>query len=190
MRLAFLVAVSVVVVGCPSPSSTCGPANCSGCCTASGVCETGFDDATCGQDGTGCADCVSSGATCNPNHVCLAGAGGSSGSGGGGAGSGGSTGTGGGTVVGVQDQELISGSRLKAVRVVGSDGAQAPFGAVFWDTQLSIACTPASHAYAFASYYQVFVQSDTSSARCYPSLLAYDFGFGRRLRWASSLRGE
>ena len=186
MRLLCLLALTVVALGCPSPQSTCGPTTCRGCCSANGTCETGFDDIACGQDGTGCANCVASQATCNANHVCLAGTGGSSGAGGGSTGSGGgntatgggSSGAGGGIVVGVQDQQLISGSRLKAVRVVSGDGAQAPYGSVFWDTQLSIACTPGSHPYAFASYYQVFVQTDSSSARCYPSLLAYDFWFG------------
>ncbi len=168
MRLPIFLTVVVLSAACP-PSSTCGPSTCRGCCTSDGTCQTGFEDSACGADGLGCNDCRAASATCNGNHVCLVG----SGTGGGGAGGGGVLPV----PPGQNDQQLISGTRLKAVRLISSDGAQAPYASVFWDTQLQIACAPSSTVYAFASYYQVFLQPDVGRARCYPSLVAYDIPY-------------
>ncbi|MBL8950681.1 MAG: hypothetical protein JNK82_07890 [Myxococcaceae bacterium] len=174
MRLYYLLPLAVVSAACP-PSSTCSPSSCRGCCTSDGVCHTGSENSACGADGLGCNDCTSANATCTASHVCLTGS--TAG------GSGGGNGTGGGTTTtvfppGTNEQQLISGTRLKAVRVIGADGAQAPFASVFWDTQLQIPCAPGQNAYAFASYYQLFIQQDLASARCYPSMVAYDLSFG------------
>lgn len=42
--------------------------------------------------------------------------------------------------IGRVDQELVSGTRLRAVNYVGSDGSRAP--AFFWDSQLNTLCSP------------------------------------------------
>ncbi|MBX3226781.1 MAG: hypothetical protein KIT84_38820 [Labilithrix sp.] len=43
--------------------STCGPANCAGCCTATGQCRTGDGSAACGSFGQRCDQC-------DPNELC------------------------------------------------------------------------------------------------------------------------
>lgn len=176
MRNALVVVLAVLGSGCPS-SNTCGPGSCGGCCTADGVCHTGYEDNACGAEGTGCSNCAALGAGCTSTHACLIGAG--TGGGTGGAGGAGAGGTGGGRPlpIGIGEQQLISGSRLKAIRFISAEGAQAPYGSLFWDKQLGIACSPATGSgYAFASYYQVFTQQDLGNGRCYPSLIAYDYG--------------
>lgn len=51
-------------------------------------------------------------------------------------------------------QELTSGTRLRAMYVTSSDGARAPLtwglnvNAIFWDSQLSLYCTPIAHGVA------------------------------------------
>ena len=46
-------------------ASACGPSNCTGCCDGSGVCEAGFLDSACGQNGGACANCSAEGQTCD-----------------------------------------------------------------------------------------------------------------------------
>jgi hypothetical protein len=56
-------------------------------------------------------------------------------------------GAGGGAALGTADNDLVSGSRLKAVRLRGSDGALIPsagLGWMLWDSQLSDYCSPTS----------------------------------------------
>lgn len=79
--LGFIIAVA------PSCGGTkCGPNNCSGCCTAAGVCTTtpanGLNT-TCGKAGNLCTDCSATGQTCSADFACTG-----TGAGGGGAGGG------------------------------------------------------------------------------------------------------
>jgi hypothetical protein len=60
----------------------------------------------------------------------------------GGGGAGGGTNGGGGGATSTGDNELISGTRLKAVVLTSADGAKAPVGTAFWDSQLSLYCSP------------------------------------------------
>ena len=47
-------------------ASTCGPANCPGCCRSDGTCDAlGITNDSCGQGGGLCASCTQSGTTCN-----------------------------------------------------------------------------------------------------------------------------
>ncbi len=45
-------------------TSTCGPANCGGCCNAAGQCVTGNDTTACGKQGEKCA-------ACGANQICI-----------------------------------------------------------------------------------------------------------------------
>jgi hypothetical protein len=49
---------------CVDEQSTCGPANCSGCCDGN-LCVPGTLDTACGVEGFECVDCVTAGAVCN-----------------------------------------------------------------------------------------------------------------------------
>jgi hypothetical protein len=42
----------------------CGPQNCSGCCDATGTCQTGSTLTVCGSGGNVCTDCSASNQTC------------------------------------------------------------------------------------------------------------------------------
>jgi hypothetical protein len=108
-----------------------------------------------------------------------AGTGGSSGTGGstgtgGSSGTGGGTqsGTGGGVVVSSNDQELVSGTRLRAINLAGDDGSRAPFSMMFWDNTLNTYCLVSSYPLYFGGT-TVFSLGDF---RCYPLLLAYPGG--------------
>lgn len=46
-------------------ASTCDSSTCSGCCTPSGECHTGTDQAFCGNFGGTCQDCTASGGSCD-----------------------------------------------------------------------------------------------------------------------------
>lgn len=93
-----------------------------------------------------------------------------------GAGGGSTTsGTGGGHAGGTTSrawQELTSGTRLRAIHLSGADGSRAPLAwglnvsAIFWDSQLSLYCTP--------------VAQGVSAPLCEPLGMAYE----------SSERGE
>ncbi len=50
---------------CVPPPPTCTAANCPGCCDPSGTCFAGFLNTRCGSGGSTCADCSSTGSTCN-----------------------------------------------------------------------------------------------------------------------------
>jgi hypothetical protein len=52
-----VVAFVLVLAGCSHP---CGPANCGGCCDATGTCVDGTVASACGQDGGTCSACDSS----------------------------------------------------------------------------------------------------------------------------------
>lgn len=183
-NLLFVLLFSALLGSCKG--STCDSKSCQGCCAPDGTCRTGFDSDACGAAGSGCFDCRGNGAVCTANHVCMAssGTGGGAGGGSGGGMGGGSGGGAGGGVFGVADQQLVSGSRLKALRFIGADGAQAPFGTVYWDSQLSIACNPSQMPYYFLSYYQTFTQLDVGTARCYPSLVAAGSLYGTTTTFA------
>jgi hypothetical protein len=47
----------------------CGPDNCAGCCTATGMCRPGIGSASCGQYGALCDNCTAKSQTCQ-NQVC------------------------------------------------------------------------------------------------------------------------
>ena len=51
-------------------SSTCGSANCSGCCLANGTCVSGNSDTQCGKLGIICVNCGSSKAVCQLGTCC------------------------------------------------------------------------------------------------------------------------
>jgi hypothetical protein len=150
MRALLLLCTSLVVVfsvGCPSPSSQCSAATCAGCCDSAGVCQLGMADTACGAHGAVCTLCGLS-MTC-ATGVCVGGGSGGSGGTGGSGGSGGNGGAGGfgGGVVAHADQELISGTRLRALVYAGADGSRAPFPIAFYDTQLQTYCIPSAFNY-------------------------------------------
>lgn len=109
----------------------------------------GISTSTCGAHGALCTEC-GLGLSCSTTGACVFSSGGGvSGTGGGtvsgGGNSGGGVATGGGFVtgggVGRIDQELVSGTRLRALNYVGADGSRAPLG--FWDNQLDTVCQAA-----------------------------------------------
>src|SRR5258706_3404271 len=112
-----------------------------GCCDSSGVCQLGQSAASCGASGAQCTPC-GAGLTCTLG-VCVPGGG----SGGGSSGTGGgSSGNGGGFTPGTGKSELLSGTRLRAINLIGQDGSKAPYSVYgysgfFWDTQLSTYCS-------------------------------------------------
>lgn len=56
---------------CEGPPPACSPANCSGCCDASGACQPGTSNGQCGSDGGQCRSCTSSGLQCSvPGGYC------------------------------------------------------------------------------------------------------------------------
>ncbi len=99
----------------------------------------GVSTTSCGARGALCTEC-GVGLSCS-SGACVfgVGAGGGASSTGGGAG-GGIVGGGVAGGIGRIDQELVSGTRLRAVNYIGSDGSRAP--AFFWDTQLNTVCSP------------------------------------------------
>ncbi len=92
--LALLIIVSAGFFGC-GPTTKCGPGNCSGCCDASGTCQTGDSNVACGSGGLLCAGC-SQGLTCNVGLCSTVGGTGGGSGGANGGGGGGATGGGGG----------------------------------------------------------------------------------------------
>lgn len=134
------------LAGCPQPTG-CNATTCQGCCDQRGVCQMGVSTTSCGARGMLCTEC-GVGLSCSSGACAFSAGGGVSGTGGGGASSigggsgGGGVGLGGGVGGGLGriDQELVSGSRLRAVNYLGSDGSRAP--AFFWDTQLNTVCSP------------------------------------------------
>ncbi|MDP3157985.1 MAG: hypothetical protein Q8N23_35270 [Archangium sp.] len=78
-----------------SPAASCTTANCGGCCTAAGKCESGATADACGTNGASCGRC-GTGTMCQAGE-CRAGNSGGGTGGGSGGGSGGGTTTGGGT---------------------------------------------------------------------------------------------
>lgn len=159
MRLLFL-AGAVLLLGCPQPQPNggCNPDNCAGCCEPSGKCQLGQSMTRCGANGNTCSQC-GAGLNCVSGTCSAIGAGGSSGTGGGSSGTGGgggSSGTGGGST-GTVGQDLVSGTRLRAVNFTGADGAKAPF--VFFDNTLQTYCQPGLQFPA------------STGARCYPLAL-------------------
>lgn len=152
-RMAMAAAVTVAAfgeLGCIQEvplGGRCGSSNCRGCCDAQGMCQLGLSSNLCGSNGGMCLDCQ--GQQCAAGRCQGAGGGGAGGAGGGGSGGGGGvgggSGAGGGSGGGVGriDQELVSGSRLRAILHAGPDGARAPtLPILFWDSQLLTYCYP------------------------------------------------
>ena len=120
----------------------CNAKTCGGCCDANGFCQPGSDINSCGTHGGMCFDCQ--------GLQCVAGTCEAGGATGGGAGvtGGGTGGLGGGSAsgggIGRLDQEIVSGTRLKAVVDVGADGSKSPrlYDGVplFWDSILEVYC--------------------------------------------------
>lgn len=145
-----IVLVVLATAGCPAPSvAPCSATTCAGCCSLEGRCELGQSETQCGRFGAACTVC-GVGLECSTG-MCSA----IIGSGGGTAATGGGTsvsggGTGGGTViVGRSEQELVSGSRLRAIHIAGADGSKAPaglWGGLFWDNLRQEYCVPTSGA--------------------------------------------
>lgn len=148
--LVVLAAVSLVTLGCPQPTG-CNSSTCQGCCDQRGACQVGTSQTSCGARGMLCTEC-GAGLTCSTG-ACVFGSsgGGASGTGGGFVAAGGSAGGG----VARLDQELVSGSRLRAINFVGGDGSRAP--AVFWDNQLNTVCAASA--------------ASGPTPRCFPALL-------------------
>lgn len=166
-----LVLLGLVTVGCV-PKPRCDFSSCSGCCDAMGTCQLGASPLACGAKGSVCGSCglglSCSDGRCEAPTIVNPGVGGGLVSMTGG----GSSGTGGGTVsmtgggfVAQTSQELVSGTRLKAIHLTGTDGSKAPLGwglnasAVFWDSQLMLYCVP--------------VAQNTAAALCEPLGLGY-----------------
>ncbi len=64
----------LLTLGCgqaPSASATCSVGNCSGCCDASGACQLGLTNFSCGFAGQACTTCPS-GTTCAAGGICAA----------------------------------------------------------------------------------------------------------------------
>lgn len=56
---------------CEGPPPACSPANCDGCCDASGSCRPGTSNGECGSDGEQCESCSSTGLQCSvPGGYC------------------------------------------------------------------------------------------------------------------------
>ncbi len=131
-------AVAILLSACnslqpPPPVSGCGPASCSGCCDRDGVCQLGEATSACGTTGAQCTPC-GMGLSCRGGACTSTG-----GTGGGTSGTGGGSGTGSGTA----GQELVSGTRLRAIYHLGEDGSKAATTpTIFWDTALSTYCAP------------------------------------------------
>jgi hypothetical protein len=156
MRPFFL--VLSLLTGCvaSAPRGRCDASNCAGCCDSRGTCQLGSTASFCGQRGATCGSCglglICSQGMCGPPSLSVnPGTGGGSTTSGGGTGTGGGAsgrGGGGGGTPGRAWQELTSGSRLKAIHLTGADGSKAPLAwglnvsTIFWDTQLSLYCTP------------------------------------------------
>lgn len=147
--MALLMLLQVGLVGCVQEvplGGRCSASSCRGCCDAQGICQLGQAKNACGSNGGMCLPCE--GQQQCASGVCQAtGAGGGTGGGsaggfGGSGNGGGGNNTGGG--VGVIDQELVSGTRLRAVMTIGADGSRVGVvnssGGLFWDTQLQVFC--------------------------------------------------
>ncbi|MBL8933137.1 MAG: hypothetical protein JNM69_01210 [Archangium sp.] len=145
----------VLVAGCAplqGSGGRCNATNCGGCCDARGTCQLGNTASSCGARGAACGSCglglICSQAMCSvPSASVNTGAGGGSTT----------SGTGGGHSSGPTGrawQELTSGTRLRALHVTSADGARAPLtwglnvNAIFWDSQLSLYCTPVAQGVA------------------------------------------
>lgn len=154
----------VLMAGCAPAGGAvgrCNATNCGGCCDARGTCQLGNTASSCGARGAACGSCglglICSQAMCSvPSASVNTGAGGGSTSGG----------PRGGGTTGRAWQELTSGTRLRAMYVTSTDGARAPLtwglnvNAIFWDSQLSLYCTP--------------VAQGVASPRCEPLGMAYE----------------
>ncbi len=70
MRLTALFAFATLLfaASCGPTSQQCGPDNCTGCCSAAGVCEPGSSTNSCGEGGGLCSAC--SGSDVCTNHSC------------------------------------------------------------------------------------------------------------------------
>src|SRR5688500_10229484 len=133
----FLFALLLCVTACPAapPSANpCNTNNCDGCCDSSGACQLGESPAACGTNGAACIPC-GAGLSCQ-SKKCSGAGGGSAGGGSGGGSAGGGAGGGSGGGSAVVNQELVSGTRLRALTFVGGDGSRASQGS-FWDNQLN-----------------------------------------------------
>jgi hypothetical protein len=64
VRFLMMCTAAFTAWSCGVPTEACGPATCSGCCSASGQCEAGSSSFACGGRGGQCTSC-SSGATCS-----------------------------------------------------------------------------------------------------------------------------
>lgn len=87
MERAMVVAVAMGLTACGT-AVECGPSNCLGCCTASGLCDSGASQTACGAGGSRCDVCAG-GQTCSALGTCTfsnSGSGGGSGATGGGSG--------------------------------------------------------------------------------------------------------
>ena len=151
-------------------AGTCDPSSCGGCCSADGRCVAGSANDACGKAGGACVDCFSRGQQCFLS-ACTNGVsgGGSGGTGGGSSGGGAGGGSGGGVTT--LNQELVSGSRLRAIHLVGADGSKAPWygpGPVFWDSQLETICQPSGYG----------IQNLAAAANgglCFPSAYSLEY---------------
>lgn len=155
------------LVGCVQEvplGGRCSASSCRGCCDAQGICQLGQAKNACGSNGGMCLFCE--GQQQCASGVCQgsgAGGGGSAGGSGGSGNGGGGNNTGGG--VGVIDQELVSGTRLRAVTTIGADGSRMSgltnLGGMFWDTQLQQFCSMSfsDHGYCFPIWGRSFEQT-------------------------------
>src|SRR5205823_1810745 len=81
LALAGVFALALSVASCGARSS-CTVANCDGCCSPNGRCNTGNTAAACGHGGFDCNTCVTPAQKCDQG-ACVSSAGGGSGQGGG-----------------------------------------------------------------------------------------------------------
>ena len=143
VRVGLFVCSLALLPACPTPQDRCAP-SCLGCCDLSGQCQDGQSNQACGAIGNACVACNGAlqciNGQCTPSSATGGNGGGVGATGGAGGGS-----AGGGTMASV-GQELVSGTRLKAIVQVGADGSRSPWSYptsgtnTFWDAQLETIC--------------------------------------------------
>lgn len=142
----------LLLAACPESSNKCVTGKVESC-----PCAAGNGTQQCQSDGTfGACQCFGG---VGGGNGAGGGAGGGIGTGGGSASSGGGSSAGGG--IGVNQQEVVSGTRLKALHLTGDDGSDLSSVNAFFDSQLQLLCVPTTGLPTFFA---------TRPTRCYPML--------------------
>lgn len=159
-----IVLSALLLAACPQSSNKCVAGKVESC-----PCALGTGTQQCQSDGTfGACQCL--GGVGGGN-----GAGGGFGSGGGVAAGGGFSSSGGGSSagggIGVTQQEVVSGTRLKALHLTGDDGSDLSSVNYFYDSQLQLLCAP---GYPVSYWYLTGIAP--GNPRCLPLYLLQEQG--------------